>query len=62
MLGVHCVLTMDGLLVFLRSCSRCLSQMFGDSGYTICFGIVVLYLQFGEEKCLQSQSSEAFKI
>jgi hypothetical protein len=36
--------------------------MFSDNGWLFVFGIVVLYLEFVEEKCLQSRSSEAFKI
>ncbi len=39
-----------------------LFKMFGDSDCKFFLGIVVLYLQFVEEKCLQSQSGEAFKI
>jgi hypothetical protein len=59
-MNVGCVLCFDNgwIVSFVGK----LFKMFGDSGCKLFFGFFVLYLQFVEEKCLQFQSDEAFKI
>jgi hypothetical protein len=59
-MNVGCVLCFDNgrFASFVAK----LFKMFSDNGYKFVFGIVVLYLEFVEEKCLRSQSDETFKI
>jgi hypothetical protein len=59
-MNVGCVLCFDN--GWFASFVAKLFKMFGDNGYKFFFGIVFCYLQFVEEKYLQSQSGEAFKI
>ncbi len=51
-MNVGCALCFDN--GWFASFVAKLFKMFGDNGCKFFFGIVVLYLQFVEEKCLQS--------